>query len=129
MNKKHVAALAITTFLAINGAATAQASVRPDLGLSPMSQQNAIRTAQEYLDISSFSRQGLIEQLEYEDFSTADATFAVDSIVVDWNAQAAKTAQDYLDQSGFSRGSLLEQLEYEGFTPAQAQYGVAAAGY
>ncbi|KAA0117403.1 hypothetical protein CIW51_12610 [Mycolicibacterium sp. P9-22] len=78
--------------------------------------------------MSAFSREGLIEQLEYEGFSAADATFAVDSITVDWNVQAAKSAQDYLEMSGFSRSGLIEQLVYEGFTPAQAEYGVAAAG-
>jgi hypothetical protein len=42
------------------------------------SQQNAVRTAQDYLDFAAFSRSGLIRQLEYEQYSTADATFAVD---------------------------------------------------
>ena len=49
-----------------------------------------------------FWRRGLIEQLEYDDFSEDDATFAVDSITVDWNEQAAKKAQTYLDIQGFS---------------------------
>ncbi|MCV7115513.1 Ltp family lipoprotein [Mycolicibacterium setense] len=93
-----------------------------------VSQRNAVRAAKDYLDYSAFSRQGLIEQLEYEDFSTTDATFAVDSITVDWNEQAAKAAKAYLDYSAFSRGGLIEQLEYEGFTPAQAVYGATAAG-
>jgi hypothetical protein len=66
--------------------------------------------------------------LEHSDFSTEDATFAVDHITVDWNEQAAKAAEQYLDVSGFSRGGLIDQLEYAGFTPAQAEYGVAAAG-
>lgn len=95
---------------------------------STVSQRNAVRSAEQYLDYSAFSRQGLIEQLEYEGFSTADATFAVDTITVDWNAQAAKAAKAYLDYSAFSRSGLIEQLEYEGYTPAQAAYGAAAAG-
>ena len=100
----------------------------PERPLSPVSQQNAVRTAEDYLDYTAFSRQKLIEQLEYDDFSTADATFAVDHITVDWNEQAAKAAKDYLDYTGFSRGGLIEQLEYDGFTPAQARYGVAGTG-
>lgn len=95
---------------------------------STVSQHNAVRAAEDYLDYTAFSRQGLIQQLEYEDFSTADATFAVDNITVDWNEQAAKAAKAYLDYSAFSRGGLIEQLEYEGFTPAQAVYGATAAG-
>jgi hypothetical protein len=93
-----------------------------------MSQQNAVRKAKDYLDYTAFSRQGLIKQLEYDNFSTEDAVFAVDSITVDWNEQAAKKAKDYLDYTAFSHSGLINQLEYDGFTPAQAEYGVAAAG-
>lgn len=95
---------------------------------STLSQRNAVRTAKDYLDYTAFSREGLVKQLEYDDFSTADATFAVDHITVDWNVQAAKAAKAYLDYSGFSRGGLIDQLEYDGFTPVQAAYGATAAG-
>jgi hypothetical protein len=98
------------------------------LPLSQMSQQNAVQKAQDYLDFTAFSRQGLIKQLEYDNFSPEDATFAVDNVTVDWNGQAAKKAKDYLDFTAFSHGGLVKQLEYDGFTPAQAEYGVAAAG-
>jgi hypothetical protein len=104
-----------------------QRSVEMNLPMSPASQQNAVRKAQEYLSISAFSREGLIGQLEYEGFSTADATFAVDSIAVDWNEQAVEKAQEYLSISAFSPQGLVEQLEYEGFTASQAAYGVSVA--
>ncbi len=94
-----------------------------------LSQSNAVSTAQDYLDSSSFSRSGLIDQLKFEGFSLADATYAVDNIYVDWNEQAAQTAQDYLDSSSFSRSGLYDQLIFEGFTPSQANYGLAAVGY
>jgi SOS response regulatory protein OraA/RecX len=94
-----------------------------------LSQRNAKATAQDYLDFSSFSRSGLIGQLEYEGFSTDDATYAVDAISPDWNQQAAQTAADYLEYSSFSRQGLLDQLLYEGFTPSEAEYGVTAVGY
>ena len=81
-----------------------------------------------YLDTAAFSRSGLIKQLEYEGYSTADATYAVDAVAPDWNEQAAKAAKDYLDTSGFSRSGLIQQLEYEGYTNAQAVYGVTQAG-
>jgi len=99
-----------------------------DLPASPASQQNAVRAAEDYLEVSSFSRTGLIEQLEYSGYSTADAVFAVDSIAVDWNAQAVKAAKDYLEVSAFSRSALIEQLVYAGFTPSQAAYGVSFTG-
>ena len=95
---------------------------------STVSQQNAIQTAQNYLEYTAFSRQGLIAQLEFEEFSYADAVYAVDHIEVDWNEQAAKSAKNYLEYSSFSRQGLIDQLEFEGFTPAQAEYGVTAVG-
>ena len=39
-------------------------------------QKNAVGTAKSYLSFTAFSRQGLIEQLEYEGYSTALATFS-----------------------------------------------------
>ena len=83
--------------------------------------------AEDYLDYSAFSRTGLIKQLKYEGFSLADATYAVDHVVVNWNEQAAKKAADYLDYSSFSRSGLMDQLLYEGFTQTQAAYGVSMA--
>ena len=62
-----------------------------------MAQAEAVESAESYLSYTAFSRKGLIEQLEFEGFSTADATFAVDHITVDWNEQAAKSAKSYLD--------------------------------
>jgi hypothetical protein len=93
-----------------------------------VSQSNARESADSYLDVSAFSREGLIEQLEFEGFSNADATYAVDSLGVDWNEQAAKSAQQYLDVSSFSRSGLIDQLKFEGFTQEQAEYGVNAVG-
>ncbi|TFI42589.1 DUF2510 domain-containing protein [Rhodococcus sp. 1R11] len=91
-------------------------------------QRNAVRSAEQYLDYSSFSRTSLIEQLQFEDYSFEDASFAVDSIAPDWNEQAAESAQTYLDYSAFSRQGLIDQLMFEGFTLEQAQFGVDSVG-
>ena len=91
-------------------------------------QENARESAEDYLDTSAFSRKGLIDQLEYEGYSTKDATYAVDAVSPNWNEQAAKAAKDYLDSSSFSRSGLIEQLEYEGYTKQQAVYGVNQTG-
>ena len=93
-----------------------------------MSQRQAVRQANDYLDYTAFSRKGLIEQLEFEGFSKADATYAVDHIEVDWMEQAALKAKDYLDYTAFSRKGLIEQLEFEGFTKEQATHGANAVG-
>ena len=93
-----------------------------------ISQSNALKSAKSYLEYSSFSNNGLIEQLEYEKYSHEDAVYAADNCGADWNEQAAKSAESYLAYSSFSRDSLIEQLEYEGFTHEQAVYGVEQNG-
>ena len=105
----------------------------PEPGLT-VAQRNAARSAQLYLNISGFSRRGLINQLssEYGDkFSIGDATVAVDSLNIDWNAQAARSAAAYLKMSGFSCRGLIEQLSSEygnKYTVEQATYGATQAG-
>lgn len=103
------------------------APAKADSGMTG-AQKNAVRSAKSYLDYAAFSRQGLIEQLEFEDYSTADATFAVDYVSPDWNEQAAKSAESYLEYSAFSRQGLIDQLIFEGFTSEQARYGVDQSG-
>ena len=92
------------------------------------SQEQAVGSAEDYLDYTHFSKKGLVEQLEHEGFSTKDAEFAVEHVEVNWNKQAAGSAKDYLDYTNFSRSGLIDQLEHEGFTPSQAEYGVNAVG-
>lgn len=89
-------------------------------------ERNALSKAYDYLDFMAFSYSGLIEQLEFEGFSTSEATYAADNCGADWNEQAAKKAREYLDFMSFSRSGLIEQLEFEGFTRSQAEYGVNA---
>lgn len=89
--------------------------------------KNALDQAYSYLNAMAFSYSGLIEQLEYEGYSTEDATYAVDHCGADWNDEAAKKAEEYLNTMSFSRSGLIEQLEYEGFTHDQAVYGVNKA--
>ncbi len=99
------------------------------LGKEPtVSQKNAVRKAKEYLAVMTFSRDGLIKQLEFEGFSNEDATYGVDNVSVDWNEQAVKKAKEYLDTMAFSRDGLIKQLEFEGFTYEQAVYGVEQNG-
>lgn len=89
---------------------------------------NARQSAADYLDYSAFSRSGLIDQLEYEGYSTKDATYGTDAQHANWNDQAALSAKDYLDYDSFSRSGLIDQLMYEGYTQAQAEFGVNKVG-
>lgn len=106
--------------------ATAQSLTRP--------QANAVRSAQAYLNMQGFSRAGLIDQLSspYGDqYSVADATAAVNSLSVDWNAQAVRSARAYLSMMGFSCSGLIEQLSSsfgDKYTREQAAHGARQAG-
>ena len=104
------------------------ASTEPAKPTRTVSQTQAVKRAEAYLRYTATSRTWLIKQLEYEEFSKADATVAVDNITVDWMEQAAKSAKQYMDYSSFSRKSLIKQLEYEGFTTAQAAHGATSVG-
>ena len=97
-------------------------------------QQNAVRSAEQYLSMSGFSRNGLINQLSSsygDNYAKSDATVAVDSLNVDWNEQASRSAKQYLDMSGFSCQGLIEQLSSDAgdkYTVSQATYGAKQAG-
>ena len=99
-----------------------------------VAQRNAVRSANSYLQLSGFSRQGLIDQLSSEfgdGYSVGDATVAVDSLSIDWNAQAARSAVSYLELSGFSCQGLIDQLSSEfgdKYTVEQATSGATQAG-
>ncbi len=99
----------------------------PDKSLT-LGQQNALDKADDYLAFTSFSYSGLIDQLEFEGFTTEEATFAADNCGADWNEQASKKALDYLNYSAFSKTGLIEQLEFEGFTNDEATQAVENCG-
>ncbi len=111
-----------------DAAAKVAADAAAKAAAGTISQQNALRKANDYLDFSAFSLTGLIKQLEFEKYSTEDATWAAERVKVDWNEQAAKKAKNYLDFSSFSHSGLVDQLLFEGFTPEQAEYGVSQTG-
>lgn len=92
------------------------------------SQANARKAAEDYIAFAPFSRKGLVEQLVFEGYPTADAEYGVDALHADWNEQAARAAKDYLSYQAFSRQGLIEQLMFEGYTRAQATHGANEAG-
>ena len=109
---------------------TPEPTQTPEPVYSPsMEEKNAMSSAKDYLAYTAFSYNGLIDQLEFEGYSTEASTYAADNCGADWNEQAAKSAQSYLDFSSFSRQGLIDQLIFDGFTQEQAEYGVTAVGY
>lgn len=97
-------------------------------------EKNAIRAARNYLSISAFSRLGLIQQLSSsagDGYPHKLAVAAVDSLKVNWYAEAVKSAKSYLKISAFSCSGLIQQLDSSAgaqFTVAQAKYGAKKAG-
>ena len=91
-------------------------------------ERNALKKAMDYLAYSAFSYSGLIEQLEYEGYTNAEATFAADNCDADWEEQALLKAEEYLNYSAFSYNGLIEQLEYEGFSEKEAEHGANNCG-
>jgi len=98
------------------------------------SQNNAVRSAKQYLSMTGFSRNGLIQQLSSDagdGYEISDATVAVDSLNIDWNQEAVKSAKQYLSMMGFSCKGLIQQLSSSAgdkYTVDQATYGVKQAG-
>jgi Host cell surface-exposed lipoprotein len=99
-----------------------------------LAQQNAIRSAQEFLQTEAFSKQGLIQQLDSPygaKFPKALAIYAVDHLRVNWNAQAVRAAKEFLQTQSFSCEGLVQQLDSPygaQFTQAQAEYGAKKIG-
>ena len=92
-----------------------------------------MREANQYLSTQAFSQQGLIDQLDSSagsGYSVNDATVAVDSLTVDWNAEAVQAAKEYLKTQAFSCSDLIQQLDSSAgdqYTVAQATYGAQQA--
>jgi flagellar biosynthesis GTPase FlhF len=129
--EKAAAAKAAAEKAAAEKAAAAKAAAAREAAAraaGTVAQQNAAAKAADYLAFTSFSRSSLIQQLEFEGFSAADATWGVDKQHANWNEQAAAKAKDYLAFTSFSRSSLIQQLEFDGFTATQARYGVDQTG-
>ncbi|WP_455853647.1 Ltp family lipoprotein [Pantoea endophytica] len=97
-------------------------------------QNNAVRSAKQYLSMMGFSRDGLIHQLSSDagdGYEVSDATVAVDSLNIDWNLEAVKSAKQYLSMTGFSCKGLIKQLSSSAgdkYTVDQATYGAKQAG-
>lgn len=100
-----------------------------------LSQQNALHSAEKYLEYTAFSKAGLIQQLSSsagDKYPEQDAVWAVEHLNgVNWDDQAAKSAKKYLEYTSFSCQGLIQQLSSSAgdkYTQAQAEYGARQAG-
>jgi hypothetical protein len=119
----------IVTILVLSALSLGSSAARA----STIGQLQALGAAKSYLSTGSFSKAGLIDQLDSpygEDFSHSDAVWGVIHAHANWNAEAVGAAKSYLRSSHFSRAGLIQQLESpygDQFTHAQAVYGVSVA--
>lgn len=88
--------------------------------------KNALRSAQNYLQVTGLSKDGLYQQLvNYDKFPKVSARYAVDNVDTNWNENALRSAENYLDVAGLSDQRLFEQLVgYDKFTEEQARYAI-----
>ncbi len=90
--------------------------------------KEALKKAQSYLKILSFSYMELVEQLEFDKFTHEEAIYAADNCGADWNEQALKQAKSYLKILSFSYAELVDQLEFDKFTHEEVIYAVDNCG-
>ena len=102
----------------------------PEEEAVPFEYEQALKSAQNYVDTLHFSRQGLKQQLTSEygsGFSEEAAEYALEHVDVDYKEEAVEAAQSYLDAMSFSREGLKQQLTSEygsGFTEEEAEYAL-----
>lgn len=90
--------------------------------------EKALEKALSYLRMGGFSKNDLIDQLEYENFSSSEITYAINNCGADWKQQALIKAKSYLRVGGFSEESLTDQLEHHEFTSAEVSYAIQNCG-
>ena len=102
----------------------------PEEEAVPFEYEQALKSAQNYVDTLHFSRQGLKQQLTSEygsGFSEEAAEYALEHVDVDYKEEAVEATQSYLDAMSFSRQELKQQLTSEygsGFTEEEAEYAL-----
>ena len=107
-----------------------EAAIPEEDEVVPFEYEQALKSAQNYVDALHFSRQGLKQQLTSEygsGFSEEAAEYALDHVDVDYKEEAVEAAQSYLDAMSFSREGLKQQLTSEygsGFTEEEAEYAL-----
>lgn len=88
----------------------------------------ALKSAKSYLDYTSFSEEGLREQLAYEGYPDDSIDYAITNLGGDPAQREAESAlgsaKQYLDYSAFSSEGLRRQLEYEGYPQEAIDYAM-----
>ena len=90
--------------------------------------EQALRAAENYLNKSGFSKNGLVDRLKLEKFTNKQANNVVRKLDVEkpeiWDEQALRAAENYLCHFCFSREGLIDMLKFNKFTKEQANNAV-----
>lgn len=100
-------------------------------------QRDAVAEAESFVEYSNMSYLGLIDMLEFLNFTHEEAVFAVDFIEeeVNWFKECADEAKDLIEYSSktedhsYTRDELKSLLEFQGYTEEEVAYGLQAVGY
>ncbi len=96
----------------------------------PREYRSALKKAETYGDMMHMSKAAIYNQLvsEYgEQFSEEAAQYAMENVVIDWNANALAKAESYSDMMHMSKAAIYDQLTSEfgeQFTADEAQYAI-----
>lgn len=96
----------------------------------PREYKSALKKAESYSNMMHMSKAAIYNQLvsEYgEKFTEEAATYAMENIKADWNANALAKAESYSETMHMSKAGIFDQLisEYgEQFTKDEAQYAI-----
>ena len=108
---------------AVNGAKAAESSG----GQSGAS--SAVEVAKKYVDSGNYSYSALIDKLQQDGFSTADAEYAANNCGADWNKMASDEAKALIGSGTYTKDELIDKLIFKGYTFEQAAAAAEANGY
>lgn len=91
---------------------------------TPREYQNALGSANSYVDYGAFSQKRLREQLEFEWYTAEAVDYAMENVRADYKEECLQNAESYLENWNFSQKRLREQLEYEGYTTSEIDYAM-----
>ena len=85
--------------------------------------EQAVITAQGYLEVLPFSRADLHGQLIFHGFSQEEADYGVSSCGADWKEQALRAARE-IDDPTTSREAIRAYLEFCSFSESEIEYAL-----
>ena len=92
------------------------------------STDSAIEAAKKYIETGNYTYTSLIDKLQQDGYSTADAEYAANNCGANWKGMAANEAKKLLDGGMTTKEEVVDQLIFKGFTYEQAVHGAEANG-